>query len=250
MRHASLFSGIGGFDLAAEWMGWENVLQCEIDPFCQKVLRHHFPTTTLYGDIKQLDGKEWRGKIDILTGGFPCQPFSAAGHKRGKDDERFLWPEMLRVIREVEPTWVVGENVYGILTDKMATIFEGICTDMEKLGYEIQPIVIPASSVEAPHQRNRVWFVANSNCIKREKRLIQSRINTEKSGTTFEEFRDLQFMSGRDYTFTFRGKDKSFFCGEDDGIPNRVDRIKALGNAIVPQVAYEIFKAIESSDKM
>lgn len=114
MNHASLFSGIGGFDLAAREVGWNNVFQCEIDPFCQSVLKYYFPKTVLYEDIKRTDFTSWKGKIDVLTGGFPCQPFSVAGQRKGADDNRYLWPEMLRVIRETRPLWIIGENVAGI----------------------------------------------------------------------------------------------------------------------------------------
>lgn len=116
MRHGSLFSGIGGFDLAAEWMGWENVFHCEWNPFGQKVLKYHFPKAISYDDITKTDFTIHRGTIDILTGGFPCQPYSTAGLRKGKEDERHLWPEMLRAIREIQPRWVVGENVFGLIS--------------------------------------------------------------------------------------------------------------------------------------
>ncbi|MCH6574357.1 MAG: DNA cytosine methyltransferase [Bacteroidetes bacterium] len=115
MNHGSLFSGIGGFDLAAQWMGWENKFHCEINPFCRKILKYYWPRARTYEDIKQTNFSIWRGSIDILTGGFPCQPYSQAGKRLGKKDDRHLWPEMLRAIREIKPTWVVGENVYGLL---------------------------------------------------------------------------------------------------------------------------------------
>jgi DNA (cytosine-5)-methyltransferase 1 len=117
MNHASLFSGIGGFDLAAREVGWNNVFQCEIDPFCQSVLKYYFPKTVLYEDIKRTDSTSWKGKIDVLTGGFPCQPFSVAGQRKGADDDRYLWPEMLRVIRETRPLWVIGENWNNVYSD-------------------------------------------------------------------------------------------------------------------------------------
>lgn len=116
MTHASLFSGIGGFDLAAEWMGWHNAFHCEINGFCTKILNYHFPDAEHYTDITRTDFSKWRGRIDVLSGGFPCQPFSLAGQRKGADDNRYLWPQMLRAIREIRPTWVVGENVAGILT--------------------------------------------------------------------------------------------------------------------------------------
>ncbi len=161
MTHASLFSGIGGFDLAAEWAGWTNRFNCEIDPFCQRVLKYHFPNAEQYTDIRTTDFAVWRGRIDVLTGGFPCQPFSVAGKRLGTDDHRHLWPEMLRAIREVRPRWVVGENVRGILSWNGGMVFEQVCADLEAAGYEVQPFVLPACGVGAPHRRDRVWFVAH-----------------------------------------------------------------------------------------
>lgn len=162
MVHASLFSGIGGFDLAAEWAGWENAFNCEIDPFCRQVLKYHFPNSVQYDDIKTTDFTVWRGKIDVLTGGFPCQPFSTAGKRKGTADNRYLWPEMLRVIREIRPRWVVGENVLGIVSWDGGLVFEQVHADLEAAGYEVQAFVLPACSVGAPHLRYRTWFVAHA----------------------------------------------------------------------------------------
>lgn len=161
MTHASLFSGIGGFDLAAEWAGWTNVFNCEIDPFCRRVLAYHFPNAIQYEDIKTIDFRPLRGGVDVLTGGFPCQPFSLAGKRKGTDDNRYLWPEMLRAIRELAPRWVVGENVFGIVNWSDGLVFEQVCADLETEGYEVQPYLIPACAVDAPHRRDRVWFVAH-----------------------------------------------------------------------------------------
>lgn len=161
MTHASLFSGIGGFDLAAEWAGWTNVFNCEIDPFCRKVLAYHFPYAIQYEDIKTTDFRPLRGGVDVLTGGFPCQPFSLAGKRKGTDDNRYLWPAMLRAIRELAPRWVVGENVFGIVNWSDGLVFEQVCADLENEGYEVQPYLIPACAVDAPHRRDRVWFVAH-----------------------------------------------------------------------------------------
>jgi DNA-methyltransferase (dcm) len=188
MTHGSLFSGIGGFDLAAAWCGWDNVFQCEIDTFCQRVLKYHFPNTELYGDIKTTDFTKYRGTIDVLSGGFPCQPFSVAGKRKGADDDRYLFPQMLRVINEVRPRWVVGENVGGIVSmvqpgsetpvESQASLFETddektilaqeyvietICAGLENIGYSVQPVVIPACAVGAPHKRDRVWFIAHDS---------------------------------------------------------------------------------------
>ena len=123
MKHGSLFSGIGGFDLAAEWMGWENVFHCEREPFAQKVLKYHFPNSKLYDDITTFDATDYAGRIDILTGGFPCQPYSTAGKRQGTEDERHLWPQMLRIIREIKPRFVVGENVRGLISCWSRLIF-------------------------------------------------------------------------------------------------------------------------------
>lgn len=161
MTHASLFSGIGGFDLAAWWAGWTNAFNCEIDPFCRKILKYHFPDAEQYGDIRTTDFAVWRDRINVLTGGFPCQPFSLAGKRKGTEDDRYLWPEMLRVIRTVRPRWVVGENVYGIVNWSEGMVLDTVCSDLEKAGYEVQPYIIPACGVGAPHRRDRCWFVAH-----------------------------------------------------------------------------------------
>lgn len=186
LTHASIFSGIGGSEVAARWMGWKNLFHCEINPFCRKVLEYHFPESASYEDITTTDFTEWRERIDVLTAGFPCQPFSVAGQQKGADDDRYLWPQVIRVIRETQPTWVVGENVAGILTmvqpgeevevGSGSTLFgetdrkrvllrqeyviETVCRDLEREGYEVQPFVIPACAVGAPHRRDRVWIVA------------------------------------------------------------------------------------------
>lgn len=172
MKLISLFSGIGGFELAAEWAGWQNVVSCEINPFGRQVLNHYWPNAYHHDDIKTLTfkkidyelkqrfGENWNADDIILTGGFPCQPYSAAGKRLGKEDERHLWPEMLRVIREVQPKWVVGENVLGLVNWSGGLVFEEVQADLESEGYEIQPYVLPAASVNAPHKRDRVWFVA------------------------------------------------------------------------------------------
>lgn len=165
MTHGSLFSGIGGFDLAAEWMGWDNVFHCELNPFCQKVLKHHFPKAKSYDDITKSDFTIHRGRVDVLTGGFPCQPFSQAGKRLGTDDSRYLWKEMLRVIREVRPKWIVGENVYGLINWNGGLVFSTICSDLENEGYSVIPIVLPAASQNAPHNRARIFFIAYSMCI-------------------------------------------------------------------------------------
>jgi DNA (cytosine-5)-methyltransferase 1 len=163
MRHGSLFSGIGGFDLAAEWMGWENIFHCEWMEFPRKVLDYHFPDADSHIDICTTDFKKYANKIDILTGGFPCQPFSLAGKRKGTDDERYLWGEMLRAIQEIKPRFVIAENVFGITNIDGGLVFQQVCIDLEGQGYEVQPFIIPACAKNAPHRRDRCWFIAYAN---------------------------------------------------------------------------------------
>lgn len=162
MRHGSLFSGIGGFDLAAQWMGWENVFHCEWNPFGQRLLKYYWPNAISYEDICATDFTVHRGSIDIVTGGFPCQPYSTAGKRLGKADERHLFPQMLRAIKEIKPRWVVGENVRGLVSWNGGLVFDEVCADLEGEGYEVIPFLIPAAGVNAPHRRDRVWFVAHA----------------------------------------------------------------------------------------
>jgi len=162
MKHGSLFSGIGGFDLASEWMGWENVFHCEWNEFGKKVLHHYWPNAESFDDITKTDFTKYANKIDILTGGFPCQPYSSAGQRKGKEDERHLWPQMLRAIREIKPKYIVGENVFGLLNWNGGMVFDEVHSDLEIEGYEVQAVVIPAAAVNAPHGRDRVWFVATN----------------------------------------------------------------------------------------
>lgn len=196
-KHIGLFEGIGGFSLAAEWAGWETKAWVECNPFCQKVLSYYFPNAIPHDDITTTDFSIYRGHIDVLTGGFPCQGFSLAGSRLGTDDDRYLWPEMRRAYQEIQPSIIIGENVTGLLSmedksgihrdvfarvesktitrlceiDKYEAIYtrqakmlvDSICNDLEEDGYEVQPIAIPASSVQAPHQRERIWFIAYRN---------------------------------------------------------------------------------------
>lgn len=160
MTHGSLFSGIGGFDLAADQMGWQNKFHCEINPFGQKILKHYWPNATSYEDIKKTDFTIWRNRIDILSGGFPCQPYSTAGKRKGTEDDRHLWPEMLRAIGEIAPRWIVGENVRGLVNWSDGLVFEQVCVDLESQAYDVQPFLLPACGVNAPHRRDRIFFVA------------------------------------------------------------------------------------------
>lgn len=188
MKHASVFSGIGGPEVAASMLGWENVFHCDINKFGRKVLEYHYPNSVSYEDSTKTDFSEWEGKVDVLTGGFPCQPFSYAGKRRGSEDDRYLWPYMLRCIEQVRPTWFVGENVAGITTmafpgedvkvgeqtdlfgacDEVYEkheryVLDEICENLERAGYSVQPMLIPACAVGAPHRRDRVFIVAHRN---------------------------------------------------------------------------------------
>lgn len=257
MTHASLFSGIGGFDLAAEWIGWENLFHCEWNPFGQRVLKHHFPNSISYNDITKTDFTIHRGQVDILTGGFPCQPYSSAGKRLGKEDERHLFPEMLRTIEQVQPRWVVGENVLGIVNWGGGLVFEEVQTDLEAKGYEVQAFILPACAKNAPHRRDRVWFVAYSE---------QLRLEHGKKSRNIDESKRTTQSKGSSFASKFKANGWSRFptftpvCGGDDGLPRELDNItfskwrkesiKAFGNAIVPQVALEIFKAINEFELM
>ena len=162
MTHLGLFEGIGGFSLAARWAGWETIAWCEWNEFGQRVLRHHFPNAIGHGDITKTDFTIYANKIDVLTGGFPCQPYSTAGKRLGKDDERHLWPEMLRAIREIAPRWVVGENVRGLVNWNGGMVFDEVQADLEASGYEVLAFILPACAKDAPHRRDRVWFVGHA----------------------------------------------------------------------------------------
>jgi DNA (cytosine-5)-methyltransferase 1 len=343
MTHGSLFSGIGGFDLAAEWMGWENVFHCEWNEFGKKVLNYYWPKAISYHDITKTDFTIHRGTIDILTGGFPCQPYSSAGKRKGKEDERHLWPEMLRAIREIQPRWVVGENVLGLVNWSGGLVFHEVQADLEAAGYEVWPYVLPAVSVNAPHRRDRVWFVAKNTWsngrsngkhdeqiskrnigkfstgseerifgneieqdaadtesqpgewMRPELRKFSQQEQRESGGThsqmgnnvadteriRLEHSTDTGKVSGKEtnakrewnqsalpvktngngYKSNWQNfPTQSPICSRNDGISSQLDgitfskwrneSIKAAGNAIVPQVVYQIFKAIEQYETL
>jgi DNA (cytosine-5)-methyltransferase 1 len=295
MKHGSLFSGIGGFDLASEWMGWENVFHCEWMEFPRKVLDYYWPNADSHIDICKTDFTKYEGTIDIISGGFPCQPFSLAGKRKGTEDERYLWGEMLRAIQEIKPKFVIAENVFGITNIDGGLVFEQVCLDLEAEGYEVQPFIIPACAKNAPHRRDRCWFIAYSNC--NDRRSTDSKGGCEESKANGEGQQSIHFRIGATSnegyaTDTdrngFQGgiptnfnkqqrstkinaakciptygdkipfqkfPTQSPICGGDDGLPTELDgitfskwraeSIKGYGNAIVPQVAMELFKVIE-----
>jgi DNA (cytosine-5)-methyltransferase 1 len=321
MKIIDLFSGIGGFSLGLEATGgFETIQFVENEPWCQKILAKNFPGVPIAGDIREYDGQ----KADIVVGGFPCQPFSVAGKRKGTNDDRHLWPEMLRVIKACKPRWVIGENVRNLTSIQDGMVFEQVCTDLEEQGYEVQSFVIPASAVNAPHQRYRVWIVAYSENRGREQtewkrrqglergsydsggieterqEVVRDVANTQCDGLTSTKERgsieetvreesqgqnrtldsqgasDLSETKGnvanskiserdalqtnREYgeaspqeVFRDRSciqRQTSWWSFEPNvgrvahGIPDRVDRLKGLGNAIVPQIAYQIGLAI------
>jgi DNA (cytosine-5)-methyltransferase 1 len=283
MKHGSLFSGIGGFDLASQWMGWENVFHCEWMEFPRKVLHHYWPDAISYQDITQTDFTKHHGTIDILTGGFPCQPYSSAGKRKGKDDERHLWPHMLRAIREIQPRWVVGENVFGIVTWNDGLVFEEVCAELESEGYEVQPFILPAAAVNAPHRRDRVWFVAYAPSKGLER---PARQRIQRDCQRFTDDSERRLVANADGTGLSLPPNEASqsrtndvvaasilpqhswenwptvapICGGDDGIPRELDgitfpkwrneSIKGYGNAIVPQVALQIFRAIAAMESL
>ena len=285
MTQGELFAGIGGFGLAGRWAGIEPVFQVEWNPFCQKVLKKNFPDAQLFGDIREFDGTPFAGKIDIISGGFPCQPFSHAGKRKGTSDDRFLWPQMLRVVREVGPTWVVGENVVGITTMDSGRVFNKILADLEDSGYSTEAFIIPAVGVGAPHRRDRVWIIAHSNSkrecaglggVQNKDEEIQQRNNHSEfidTGSKPFSYAHRNGLEGhRQYgkcagqlPFGSEGWRRHWLnvvtelCRVDDGVSQGVDgclksnfqqRIKSLGNAIVPQIAYIIFETIRQYEQI
>lgn len=300
LTHLSLFSGIGGLDIAAEMAGFTTVGQCEWADFQTKVLEKHWPDIPKWRDIRTLTGKSFYERtglrtVDVISGGFPCQPFSLAGKRSGKDDDRYLWPEMLRVIRELRPTWVIGENVPGIVNLALDTVL----SDLENEGYSAQPFIIPACGVDAPHRRDRVAIVAYSGsrpcywwnggngdhetvsgtgedytggiqivcCGERRQDEpgttgmadgISEGIHGDASNTEGKRLQGsateqicgggtLQISArrvGGSHPAWLNWPDEPGICRVVDGVPDRVDRIKSLGNAVVPQQFYIFFKLI------
>lgn len=241
INHLDTFSGIGGWALSARWMGWNTLAFVEKDKFCQKVLAKNFAGVPIHDDIFTFSGKPFRGRIDILTGSTPCQPFSAAGKRQGSDDERHLFPEFLRVVAEVRPQWIVIENVFGLLNIESGQVFEDYNTSLEGEGYSVQTLCIPASAVNAPHRRDRLWIIAHSDSIRRER----GKQGVCEASSQRYDAQDLPPISLRP-SWERNNFPAPRILRSGDGFPNRVDRIKSLGNAIVPAVALEIFKAIKN----
>jgi len=241
LKSLELFAGIGGISLAAEWAGIETVAFCEQDPFCQQVLNKHWPTVPIFDDVCTLNRKtleeagvlEPGETVDIISGGFPCQPYSIAGKRRGTKDDRDLWPEMFRIIEELRPTWVVGENVANFANMEL----DRTLSDLESIGYKGQSFIIPACAVNAEHRRDRVFIVAYSNI-----KYVEGNCKQKVQGqsTLQREFHARSFKNIRERSKIYEPK----LCRTFNGIPNQVDRLRSLGNAVVPQQVFPIFEAI------
>lgn len=253
LTFGSLFAGIGGFDLGLEAAGMVCKWQVEKDPFCLKVLAKHWPNVTRIGDIHHA-GKHNLESIDLICGGFPCQPFSVAGGKRGQEDDRYLWPEMLRVIRELGPRWVIGENVAGFISMELSNAL----IDLETEGYQVEPpLVLPAYGVGGFHERERVWIVAYASSQRQHESASEG--NTLRSGgaarleSKVGTLGRCQLAAGKTMAFERSVRQQwppePPVCRVANGIPGQVDRLRGLGNAVVPQIVEIIGRAIIEIDK-
>jgi DNA (cytosine-5)-methyltransferase 1 len=230
LTHLSLFTGIGGIDLAAEAAGFETIAQVEKDEFCRKVLEKHWPGVPRFDDIRTVTGDTLRsagiGRPTLVSGGFPCQPFSSAGLKRGTADDRFLWPEMFRLVSELRPDWVLAENVAGFV----GMALEGCAADLEGVGYTVRAFMVPACAVGAPHRRDRIFVVAHAEQGRRAQLRHLGRARRVPQLPAWD-------AEGK-------GVPEPGLRGVADGVPGRVDRLNALGNAVMPQQAYPFLQAI------
>jgi len=272
MNFLSLFAGIGGFDLGLERTGMKCVGQVEINPFCQKILKKHWPNVKRMGDIHNVRGNEF-GAVDLVCGGVPCQPASTAGKQKGAADDRWLWPETFRVVRAIKPTWCLFENVRGLLTLEDGVVFKNLLSELEGVGYETLPFIIPACAVNAPHRRDRVWIVANNVTDTKnpnggrptDKEYSGRRLkeiggsNRHAADTSNQGLQRSERPGAHDTgekvahgSTTERNpawdepwlEAATRLCRMDARISSRVDRLKALGNAVVPQIVEIIGRAI------
>ena len=260
--HIDLFSGIGGFALACRWAGIETIAFCEIEKYAQRVLRKNFPGIRIFEDVRQFPATEFR-KPFLLTGGYPCQPFSQAGKRRGAEDDRHLWPSMFGIIRTSRPTWVLAENVAGHVTLGL----DEVLADLESEGYAVQPLIVPACAVDAPHRRDRVWILGNATSKLGDECGEYRETSRRQISESRNASREIAFADSDNARRVKQWRSESIQselvaaeCGNRwsaepnvgrvaHGIPRRVDRLRGLGNAIVPQVAYEIIKAIIEADE-
>lgn len=231
MRVLDLFSGIGGFSLGLSWAGdFRTIRFCEKDEFCRKVLRKHWPDVPIVEDIHDLSS--YAGEADIVVGGFPCQPFSQAGRKLAARDPRHLWPQMLRVIKECRPAWVIGENVIGLTRLGL----DAVLSDLAGAGYSTRVFDIPAVAVGAPHRRSRLWIIAHANGTRSQG--CGTPRGTREGRWATQGARG-QSASGCDWWDSEPGMGRVAH-----GVPGRMERLRALGNAVVPQIVAEIGRAI------
>lgn len=277
MKSLDLFSGIGGFALGFHWAGIETAAFCEIEAYPVKVLNKNFTGVPVHRDIRKLDGKEYQG-IDIITGGFPCQPHSLAGKRLASEDSRDLWGEMYRIICEAQPKWVVAENVPGLLSSENGRYFGRVLRDLAQAGYCVQWFCIPASALGAWHKRERVWIVANSMCVGRDRGTEEQRNNDSKDEAGNADILERSSGASRNVSNSYdigkqiqaiwrqssiemsgsEGQKRRTFktwaveprVGRvANGVPNRTHRIKGLGNAVVPQIPYLIGQAIKEVEQ-
>jgi len=252
MNVLDLFSGIGGFSLGLQRAGMKTIGFCEIDKYCQKVLKKNFPDIPIYDDVCKLTGSDINEPVDLICGGFPCQPFSVAGKRLGAEDDRHLWPEYLRLIQELRPTWVIGENVAGLINMGL----DNVLSNLEGAGYSSRTFIIPAVAVDAKHRRDRLWIVAHSNLqhdqrrgqpckpisVGRETRteLNGGRSNVAHASSTQRQRNE---CSERSIEARANISEPSWWSSEPnvgrvaDGVAARVDRLKAIGNGQVPLCA-------------
>lgn len=248
MTHGSLFSGIGGFDLAAEWMGWANVFHCEKEPFCQKVLKYYWPNAELFTDITKSDFTKYANKIDVLTGGWPCQKYSIAGTRIGEEP---LKKELVRVVHEVEAPWLILENVHNFISEQFAGEHDELCQQLEDMGYEVQTFDIDAASCGLQTLERHIWIVATSDSFRQkrgkqetisDKSLLQGKLQGSYKREPFRwklpESRVCELGKGLSYVLFDITLSKWHGAS-----------IQSIGNAIPPQVAFELFKSIQSWEK-
>lgn len=241
MRHLDLFSGIGGFALGLNRAGFETVAFCEIDPFCQKILNKHWPDVPIIEDVRNAKEFDAVGDVDIITGGYPCQPFSGAGLKRGQDDDRHLWPAMFEVIKSKRPSWVIGENVAGHVSMGL----DQVIADLEGEGYQARSFIIPACAVDSPQRRDRCWILANSQGRRSggrssQKHRVDQRLILQEEQERYKVWGQIE----RRGSLRRWNEIKSPVRGVADGLPDWMDRVKSLGNAVVPQIPEIIGRAI------
>jgi DNA (cytosine-5)-methyltransferase 1 len=267
-----LFSGLGGFSLGLERTGYfETIAFCDNDKYSKLIIDKHWKGAKIYNDVREINKEQFKKDgiefPEIITGGFPCQPFSVAGKKQGTSDDRHLWPEMFRIIQEFTPRWIIGENVKNITNIQDGMVFETVCTDLEGEGYEVRAFNIPAAGVGAPHRRERIWIVAHSKSIEsdvgrgrqhqeeRERQLQIRGKNSDDANT------DSERLQGHRSEYELRNSEEeeqtsgnSWWSVEPNvgrvanGVSGRVYRLKGLGNSIVPKIAEEIGKAIVEAE--